>query len=166
MKRLISNIILFMLSLTVFACIYVGVFKISVTAIWILLVIFALYGLCMGLGWKSMEKLKKYEKKPFISDEPIKDHVKTLLLSLAALSPTYFCVTLVSLIPLYTYEVWFVTVLPCIFLNCLPANSVLGEYHELTNKKLPFLASFLILTAVFCLIGVTTSSLILKTWIV
>lgn len=166
MKRLISNIILFMLSLTVFACIYVGVFKVSVTAIWILLVIFALYGLCMGLGWKSMEKLKKYEKKTIHFRLTKKDNVKTLLLSLAALSPTYFCVTLVSLIPLYTYEVWFVTVLPCIFLNCLPANSVLGEYHELTNKKLPFLASFLILTAVFCLIGIMTSSLVLKRWIV
>ena len=63
MKRIISNILLFTLSISVFACIYVCVFKVSVTAIWILLVIFVLYGLCMSLGWKSMEKLKKYEKK-------------------------------------------------------------------------------------------------------
>lgn len=67
------------------------------------------------------------------------------------------CVLLASLIPLYTYEVWLVTVLPCIVINCLPAISVPEEYHSLTRRKLPFIACFLLLTVACCLSGVLVS---------
>ena len=126
MKRLISNILLFLLSVTLFCCIYIGLFKISVAVVCILLLIFALYGVCMGAGWKSMAELQKYERKAVHSGLTDEDNSKILLFSLTTLCPTYFCVILVSLVPLYTHEIWFITVFPCIFLNCLPASSVLA----------------------------------------
>lgn len=159
MKRLIGNILLFLLSITVFCCIYVGLFKMSMTVVVILLVIFALYGSCMGASWKSMEELKKYERKAVYFGLTRKDESKILLFSLTTLCPSYFCVVLVSLVPLYTHEIWFITVFPCILLNCLPAGSVLEEYHGLTHSKLPFVAYFLLLTIACCLLGVIGSGL-------
>lgn len=162
MKHIIGNIARFILSITLFTCIYLDVFKGSVITVCILLIFFALYGLCMGWGWKSIGKLKEYENKLIHFELTRKDAVIILLFALTTLSPIYFCVFIVSLIPLYTYEVWLITVFPCVVLNCLPASSVLEEYYGLTHKKAPFLMSFLILTIIFCLMGVITSSLVLQ----
>ena len=160
MKRMIGNILLFLLSITIFSCIYIGMFKMSLTVVCILLVIFALYGACMGVGWKSMEELKKYERKAVHFGLTHKDDSKILLFSLTTLCPSYFCVILVSLVPLYTHEVWFITVFPCILLNCLPASSVLEEYSGLTHSKLRFVSYFLLLTIACCLLGVIVSGLL------
>ena len=162
MKHMIRNVILSILSITLFAFIYICVFKISVIAICILLLFLALYGFLMGWSWKSTEELKKYEQKQIHFELEQKDTQKILFFSLMTLSPSYLCVFLFSLIPLYTYEVWFLTVFPCIFVNCLPAIGVLDEYYVLTQKKLPFLAWFLCLSASSCLVGVITSFVILK----
>ena len=159
MKRMIGNILLFLLSITLFICIYVGLFRMSLSVVGILLVIFALYGSCMGAGWKSMEELKKYERKAVHFGLTRQDESKILLFSLTTLCPSYFCMILVSLVPLYTHEIWFITVFPCILLNCLPASSILEEYHGLTHSKLPFVAYFMLLTIVCCLLGVLLSNL-------
>ena len=159
MKRMIGNILLFLLSITLFICIYVGLFRMSLSVVGILLVIFALYGSCMGAGWKSMEELKKYERKAVHFGLTRQDESKILLFSLTTLCPSYFCMILVSLVPLYTHEIWFITVFPCILLNCLPASSILEEYHGLTHSKLPFVAYFMLLTIACCLLGVLLSNL-------
>ena len=157
MKRTISNIILFILSITLVSCVYISMFKISITAVCILLFFFCAYGACMGASWKSMEELKKYEQKLIRFGLDNKDSAKILRFSLIALLPTYFCVFLVSLVPLYTYEIWFISVFPCIFLNSLPASTVLEEYRGLTRKKLPFLAFFVLLVITCCSLGIIIS---------
>jgi hypothetical protein len=126
----------------------------------VILIILSLYVLAMGAGWKSMEELRKYEQKAIHSDLTQKDNSKILACSLATLSPTYFCVILVSLVPLYTHEIWLITVFPCICLNCLPASRVLEEYHGLTRNKLPFVSLFLLLTVACSLLGMCLSSLL------
>ena len=162
MKRIISNIALFAVSITLFCYVYVGLFKVSRTAICVLLVFLAAYGACMGLSWKSMKKLKKLEQKLIHFGLDRKDRSEVLLFSLSTLVPTYFCVILVSLVPLYTYEIWFITVLPCVCLNCLPLSSVLSEYYSLTHKKAPFLIWFLLLTVECCLLGAFVSYWFIK----
>lgn len=162
MKRIVNNIILFVLTLTIVCFVYLELFKISILAICALFPIFSLYGFCMGLCAKSMEKLQKYDKKLIHFGLTRNDYSKILLFSLSTLSPTYFCVLLASSIPLYTYEVWFITVFPCILVNCLPMSSVLDEYFCLTRKKLPFLIWFIILTIAFILIGIVASSVIFR----
>ena len=162
MKRIISNIILFVLSITFFSCVYVGVFKISVVAVCILLAFFFAYGMCMGASWKSMKELKKCGQKLIHFGLDNKDYKKILWFSLTTLFPTYFCVFLVSLIPLYAYEIWFVTVFPCILLNVMPASSVLEEYFVLTHKKLRFLLFFSLIVIACCSSGIIISHLLFK----
>lgn len=162
MKRIISNIILFIFSVTFFSCVYVGVFKVSVIAVCILLVFFCAYGMCMGVAWKSMGKLKEYEQKLIHFGLDNKDYNKILCFSLTMLLPTCFCVFLVSLIPLYTYETWFITVFPCILLNLLPASSVYEEYFGLTRKKRPFLLLSLLIVIICCSLGIILSHSFLK----
>lgn len=116
----------------------------------------------MCLAEKSKYELKKYEIKLINSGLTKKDDSKVLFFSLTSLSPTYFCITLVSMIPMYTHEVWFITVFPCILLNYLPASIVLDEYYCLVHKKLPFLITLLLLTVIFCFIGITVSGFIIK----
>ncbi len=159
MKRVISNMILFALSITLFSCVYVGAFKVSVIAVWILLLFFCAYGVCMAASWKSMEELKKYEQKRIHFGLDNKDYNKILCFSFTTLLPTFFCVFLVSLIPLYTYELWFITVFPCILLNILPASSVLEDYFGLTHKKLPFILLFLLMVVLCCCSGIMLSYL-------
>ncbi len=161
-KHTIANIILFLVSITVFSVIYIGVFKVSVSALCILFIFLILYGFCMEFSRKSMVELSKYGQKRIHFGLDEKDDSKILLFSLTTLSPTYFCIILVSLVPLYTYEIWFISVFPCIFLNCLPASSVLEEYRILTHKRLPFLTLFLLLTVICCLLGVSLAHLFLK----
>ena len=158
MIRIIRNVILFLISIMFFSYVYIYIFKVPLYVILIILLIFVVYGFIMGWGEKSIRELKKYEQKLIHFGLNKKDESKILLFSLTALSPTYLCVILVSSIPLYTYEVWFITAFPCIILNCIPALSVLEEYHGLVNKKCLFLILFSVLTFICCLIGVILAS--------
>ena len=63
MKRIIGQIVLFVLSFTLFACIYIGVFKISMTAFLILLAVLVFYSVCMGIGEKSMQDLNRSSRR-------------------------------------------------------------------------------------------------------
>ena len=161
MKRIIISTATFLFSIAFFCGIYIGVLKASPKSLGILWIIFILYGICMGIGWKSMDKIRSYEQRAVHFGLTEKDYPKILLYSLTSLSSTYLCVTLVSLIPLTTYHVWFITVFPCIFFNCLPAITVLGEYYGLTHKKLPFVLWFAILVTICCFCGILISHLFL-----
>lgn len=163
MKRVISNIILFVLSITFFCLIYICVFEISIVAIGVAFVFLILYVFFFDAGQKSMAKLKKYAQKSIHFRLTNKDRHNILCLSLTTLCPIWFCIFLVSLIPFYTYEVWFITVFPAIVLNCLPASCILDEYYELTRKKLPFLIAFVLVTLICCLLGIAASHCFLNT---
>ena len=162
MIRIILNVILFLISITFFSYVYIYIFKVPLHVILIILLIFVVYGFIMGWGEKSIRELKKYEQKLIHFGLNKKDESKILLFSLTALSPTYLCVILVSSIPLYTYEVWFITAFPCIILNCIPASSVLDEYHGLVRKKFPFLIMLCSAILLCCLIGVIVASVMMK----
>ena len=114
MKRIIVNCVLFGLLITFLCVLYVCLFQVSLSALGILLAVLSIYGFCMEIGWKSAQELKKYEQKAIHFGLCDEDDPKILLHALLSLSSTYFCVLLALLIPLYTYEVWLITVLPCI----------------------------------------------------
>ena len=162
MIRIILNVILFLISITFFSYVYIYIFKVPLYVIFIILLIFVVYGFIMGLGRKSIRELKKYEQKLIHFGLNEKDEAKILLFSLTALSPTYLCVILVSSVPLYTYEAWFITAFPCIILNCIPASSILDEYYGLAGKRSPFLTLFCFAIFLCCIIGVIVASFMLK----
>ena len=160
--EIIPNIIRFALSITFFCFVCICVFKISIAVIGIAFLFLVLYACSSEIGQKSMKKLKMYEQKLIHSELSNKDQYNILFLSLTTLSPIWFCILIVSLVPLYTYEVWFITVFPAVLLNCLPASSVLDEYYLLTHKKIPFMIIFLLVTIICCILGIVASHLFLK----
>ena len=162
MKRIIGYLLLGVVSIAIFCCIYIRMFKISIAFIVVFSLFFIVYATVLGFGWKSMEQLKKYEKKAVHFGLDKEDDHRILFYSLTTLSPLILCVFLVSLIPLYTYKVWLITVFPCLIINCLPAITVLDEYRSLTQKRFPFVVCYLFLVVVSCLGGTLVSSLLFK----
>ncbi|MBQ4046953.1 MAG: hypothetical protein IJC93_01100 [Clostridia bacterium] len=162
MKDTLRNIIMFVLSAAFFSLVYINAFKVSATAVAVSVIFLTLYGICIGLSQKSAEKLKHYEQKQIHFGLCKRDDRRILLFSLTTLSPMFLCIFLVSLIPLYTYEIWLITVLPAIVLNCIPAIGVLGEYYGLTRKRLPYILLCFLFTMLFCLVGVILSAVFLK----
>ena len=157
--RMFVNIGLFVLSLTVIGSIYVNLFEVSLGVLAVFFVILILYGFCLALGGKGMTALDSYERKAVHFGLTQKDNPKILASAVATLTPTYFYVLLVSLVPINSYESWIFVVFPCIVAGCLPAASIMSEYRSLTHKRIPFAAGFLTLTIAAYLIGTTISTL-------
>lgn len=157
--RMLVNAGLFALSLIVIGSIYVDLFEVSAGVLAVFFVILILYGFCVAIGGKGMTALESYERKAVHFGLTQKDNPKILASAVAALTPTYFYVLLVSLVPINGYEAWLFVVFPCIVANCLPAVSIMGEYRSLTHKRFPFAVSFLSLSITACLIGTAISTL-------
>ena len=157
--RMLVNAGLFVLSLIVIGSIYVNLFEVSAGVLAVFFVILILYGFCVAIGRKGMTALDSYERKAVHFGLTQKDNPKILASAVAALTPTYFYVLLVSLVPINGYEAWLFVVFPCIVANCLPAVSIMGEYRSLTHKRFPFAVSFLTLSITACLIGTAISTL-------
>ena len=162
MKRKIGHILLTSGFIAVFYFIYVQLFKISVAFIIGFSIFLTVYAFLLGVCWKSMDQIKKYEQKAVHFGLNREDDRKILFYSLTTLAPILLCDVLVSLIPLYTYEVWFLTAFPWIVITCVPAMSILGEYRALTHKRLSFLSLFTLLTLTCCLLGATVSHFLLQ----
>lgn len=162
MKRIIGYLLLGSGSIAIFFCTYIRMFKISLAFIVVFSLFLIVYATVLGFGWKSMKQLKNYEQKAIHFGLDKKDDQKILLFSLTSLSPLMFCIFLVSIIPLYTYVVWLITVFPCIIINCIPAISVLDEYQCLTRKRFPFVVCYNFLVIVCCLLGILVSNLLFK----
>ena len=160
-KRILYQILLFLFSMCLLCWTYIKLFQMSALAVAVILLILLSYAACMGAGEKSIRQLKKYERKLIGGDLADGDNKKILLFSLSSLTPAYFCIILMSFVPLFTYEVWFITVFPCIILCILPAQSVLEEYRGLTRRKAPFLTAFAAIVAICCSIGMLMTSFLL-----
>ena len=161
MKQILKNILLGLLSIFLFSYTYIKIFNISLLAVVVILIIISLYALCMDGGEKSMKQLKKYEILRTHRDLTKNDCKNILFYSLTTLSPTYFCILLVSVIPIFTYEVWFVTVFPCIIIISMPMFSVIEVYHYLTKKKLPFIMLYSGIVIFILTAGITATSFLI-----
>jgi len=157
----IKNILLGIVMISVFSYFYIKMFKASVTIVAVILIIIFLYAVCMGVCEESMKQLKKYEMIKMHREFLKKDYHKVLFFSLTTLSPTFFCVLLMASIPLFVYEVWFLTCFPCLVITTLPMNSVLEEYCVLTQKKLPFIVLFAAVIILLMSVGIAVSSSLL-----
>ena len=162
MKRIVTYILLFLLSISLLYILYIDFLKISLSTVLILLAILLLYGFCMAFGEKGIREIKKQEQKLIHFELTPKDRSQTLYFALLSLFPTYFLCFLVSLFPVHSHGIWFLTVFPCIGLNCVPASSVFEDYNALTQKKVPFFVGFFSVTAACCLSGLLISSFLLK----
>ena len=162
MKQIAKNTLLGVFIISVFSFIFIKILKSSVLAVIVILTVICLYVVCMGVCEESMKQLKKYEIIQMRVELTQQQRLFVLFFSLTTLFPTYFCVLLVSVIPMFTYEVWFITVFPCLIIISMPMLSILEEYFILTKKKLPFLASFAAIVIVLLSVGIASSSLLMN----
>ncbi|MBQ9162611.1 MAG: hypothetical protein IJX74_04970 [Clostridia bacterium] len=138
MKKFISNALLLVLLVSIILYIYCGWLKIQYITIVFVVVFLILYMLAMAVGAFGVSRLEGYIKKLVHDEIAAGGFKKPLLFSVLAMFPAYFCIALVSLIPITSYEIWLITVFPCIAIVSIPASSVYGEYSLVANKKALF----------------------------
>ncbi len=147
MRRIFYNLLLFMLTLGMGIFFYCQVFHGHVgLAIGIIAFLFV-YALAMAASQFGMQKLQGYEKYVIYHRIEERDRPRILGYAVLALLPVNICVLLASLIPITTYEIWFITVFPCILLIALPIKEIYGVQYPLTHYK----ASFWLLEVGLCL---------------
>lgn len=141
MKRWIYNILLFVGVFIVLLFAYRNIFEGDILPVILTLVFFALYGAVMGLGEVGTHRLKKYEYKAVRSAIEISDHPKIFGAALLSLLPIFFCIGLASAFPIMVYEVWFITVLPCLIVSYFPIKEICDVYRSLTRRRVAFTVS-------------------------
>lgn len=145
MARKIYSWFLVFLSIGVVYFTYRNFFDISPTAIIIVVFMVILYYLCLRFSQKSMKELKELEIKQTHTELEKADYSKALMCSLGSLLPTYYCVIIVSMIPFYNFDSWYITGFPCLVLISMPAKAVLDVYRDITLKKLPLVSLFILI---------------------
>ena len=123
MQKLLFKIISFVITLAILAYFLYNIsYSIgSVTIIIILIIFIAAYGVLFGISQRSSLKLAR------IIDSDNRTMRKLILLSIGSMLPMYFCYAIVSFIPMFQYEVWFITVLPLIIILCVPLYAMADE---------------------------------------
>ena len=121
MQKLLFKIISFVITLAILAYFLYNIsYSIgSVTIIIILIIFIAAYGVLFGISQRSSLKLAR------IIDSDNRTMRKLILLSIGSMLPMYFCYAIVSFIPMFQYEVWFITVLPLIIILCVPLYAIM-----------------------------------------
>ncbi len=138
MKNIIIKISMFAVICGIVLFVYRSLFNIPIVFILVVAATLILYGCAMGFSQFGMRKLIKYEKMYVYTNIPKKEYPKIMLCCVLAFLPIYFCIMLASLIPIFTYEVWFITIFPCLFISFIPAKEVYEAQYPLTHYKTSF----------------------------
>ena len=159
MKRRLCIFLSFAVAFIVSLCIYLNFFKMSFKTILAFIILSSFLYFCVGAVGKSRKKLKEYEERLTHSTFDKKDYKSVLWNFITLLSPAYLAAFLVSFIPLYSYEVWFAVVFPCVILNCVAFFHTLDEYYWIPFKKTLILA-FVIINVLVYILGSLTFSVL------
>ena len=99
-----------------------------------------LYGVTVAFSDWGIRSFQKMRKKIYHGGELTVGEKKKLFgYSLAVLCPMYYCILIVSAIPLFSYEVWYVTIFPILVITGMPFSAVLDEFSAITGKKACFI---------------------------
>ncbi len=134
-KRLIYSTFFFLLFLCAAVFAYRHLFHGRILPVLITAVLLTLYAFASGVSVWGMTEMKKYEQIQNARGILPEDHPRLLLCAMMIPLPLHFCILLASLIPITTWEVWFITIFPCIFITLQPIRAVCDEYHFYTRKK-------------------------------
>ena len=134
-RRFVYNTVCVLVLLCAAGLAYRHLFHGRVVPLLIAAGLLTLYGLTSGISAWGMTEMKKYEAIQNARGILPEDHPKLLLCALTIPLPLHFCTLLASLIPITTWEVWFITIFPCIFLTFQPIRAVADVYDLYTRKK-------------------------------
>ncbi len=93
----------------------------TATIIFILISVIVAYGVLIDLSHRSSLKLAR------LIDSDKRTERQLIMLSVGSMLPIYFCYSILSFLPMFQYEVWFITVFPVIIILCVPLVAIAGE---------------------------------------
>lgn len=134
-KRLVCNTFFFLVLLCAAGLAYRHLFHGRIVPVLITAVLLTLYALASGISTWGMSEIKKYEQIQNARGILPEDHPKILFRALIIPLPLHFCTLLASLIPITTWEVWFITIFPCIFMTFQPIRAVADVCKLYTGRK-------------------------------
>ncbi len=146
MRRIIYNIVFFLIALGVGIFFYKNIFHEELGLMLTVGGLLMVYGAAVATGEYGMRKLNGYEKRAIHHTIEERDRPRIFGYALLSLLPIYICIALAALIPITTYEVWFITVFPGIFLGLLPMKEICDKQYPLTHYR----KSFWLIQAVIC----------------
>jgi hypothetical protein len=95
---------------------------------------------------KSREEICREIYKAVRAELIPEDSPKIFSASLLSLCPIFFCICLASAFPIMVYEVWFITVFPCLIVSYFPIKEVFDVYRSLTREKVRFCVTVISIT--------------------
>lgn len=107
----------------------------TATIIIILISVIIVYGVLFDISQRSSLKLAR------IIDSDKRINRQLITLSIGAMLPMYLCYSIVSFLPIFQYEVWFITVLPVIIILCVP---LVAMAEELKRTHIPMIIYWLV----------------------
>ena len=134
-RRFVYNTIFFLILLFAAGLAYRHLFHERIVPVLIAAALLTLYGLATAASSYGMTEMQKFEQIQAARGILPEDHPKLLLCALLIPLPLHFCTLLASLIPITTWEVWFITIFPCVFLTFQPIRAVGDVYDLYTGKK-------------------------------
>ena len=160
-RRFVYNTFFFLILLCAAGLAYRHLFHGRVVPLLIAAGLLTLYGFTSGISAWGMTEMKKYEQIQNARGILPEDHPKLLLCALLIPLPLHFCTLLASLIPITTWEVWFITIFPCVFLTFQPIRAVGDVYDLYTRKKrlFWFLQIMIVLTIMLSMQAIVQSFL-------
>ncbi len=153
MKKVILNIITFIICLALAIWFYLPIFQNNTIIAVAIMSLILIYGAAMSVSGYGMWKIKYYEIKAVHKGLSEKERKNILFYSVLTLCPTYYCLVLSSIFPMIGYEIWFLTVFPCLIIISLPIKTVAEEYYHFTHKKWLFLTVNLIIIVLVQIVG-------------
>lgn len=155
MRRICYNLLLFALLGAIGLFFYRNLFDGQVGFLIAVTVFFTVYGIAMTAGEYGMHKLMGYEHYAVYHTVKATDRKRILGYAILSLAPIDVCMLLASLIPIPTWEVWFVTVFPCLVLMYLPIKEVYDTQYPLAHYKIRF---WVIEIAIFAVLSLSTQT--------
>jgi len=134
-RRFLYNTVCVLFLLCAAGLAYRHLFHGRILPVLISAVLLTLYGIATAASAYGMTEMQKFEQIQNARGILPEDHPKLLFCALLIPLPLHFCTLLASLIPITTWEVWFITIFPCVFLTFQPIRAVGDVYDLYTRKK-------------------------------
>ena len=137
MKNKLISSVLSLVSLVFCLVLIFRLFAINITVIIMILTILLIYSSLLALSWKSSTKAHHLQTHPFSHKGGGGDILK---IALAISSPFYFCILILSCIPLTHYAIWCLIIFPAILLFAMPLTVVADFCKDFKIRKTTFWA--------------------------
>jgi len=164
MKKVMSFVALIFLAVLVLLPIlfvYRVIFEIEWTTITAALGAVCSFPFFIILCRYGQKEIKKQERLIVTCGNRTASDKRILVLCFMCMSPVYWAVLMVALIPIVRPGMFFLTLFPAFLVSCIPTKAVCDTYRSFTSKRLAFCCIHAAIMIFLALIGQIPSQLFL-----